>query len=322
MRPESPETPEARRKHPEAHPHKPGWFGHIGPGSRPFELMRRVVIGVFNDGFLHAGNLAYLSLLTLFPFFIVMAAVAQAIGRPEENLAAIHSMLVTLPPSVRTLIQGAAEEVLLARTGPLLWFGAAVGLWTVTSFVETIRDILRRAYGTDYGRPFWHYRLAGIVIVVFAVTLIMFAFSAQIALTATEEVVARYIPLARRAISADSQWITINLAIFGGLFVVFWALTPAHYRRWAYPKWPGALFTTLWWSAALSILPRAINLFGGYALTYGSLAGVIVALLFFWIVGFGLVIGAHLNAALANPDEKGLKGRALDELSEAQWLDT
>ena len=51
-----------------------------------------------------------------------------------------------------------------------------------------------------------------------------------------------------------------------------------------------------------ALLPQAISLFGGYALTYGSLAGVIIALLFFWIVGFGLVMGAHLNAALANPE--------------------
>jgi len=86
--------------------------------------------------------------------------------------------------------------------------------------------------------------------------------------------------------------------------VIFWTLAPPDYRGRAFPKWPGALVTTLWWNGALALLPPALSLFGGYALTYGSLAGVIVALLFFWIVGFGLVIGAHLNAALANPAVK------------------
>ena len=47
------------------------------------------------------------------------------------------------------------------------------------------------------------------------------------------------------------------------------------------------------------LLPVILGLFGGYNLTYGSLAGVIVALLFFYIIGLGLVIGAQLNAALA-----------------------
>lgn len=301
MRPHSPETPEARRRHPDAHPHGQGLRGLIGPGSKPFEIVRRVAVGVYSDGFLHAGNLAYLTLLTVFPFFIVMAAVTQVIGRPEENLQAVHSVVATLPPGVASLIETAAGEVLLARTGPLLWFGAIVGLWTVSSFIETIRDILRRAYGTDYGRPFWHYRLAGIAIAFLSVFIILFALAAQLAVTAIEEVVFRYIPAAERVLTLEVGWIWTSVAVFCGLFMIFWSLAPSAYRGREHPKWPGALVTTLWWSGALALLPPALSLFGGYALTYGSLAGVIVALLFFWIVGFGLVIGAHLNAALANP---------------------
>ena len=301
MRPPSPETPEARRRHPGAHPHVEGLWGLIGPGSKPFEVLRRVAIGVYSDGFIHAGNFAYLTLLTVFPFFIVMAAITQLIGRPDENLKAIQSMLVALPPGVAQLIQSAAQEMLQARTGPLLWFGAIVGLWTVSSFIETIRDILRRAYGTGYGRPFWHYRIAGIAITFVSVLLILFALAARLAVTAMEEVVFRYIPAAQTVLSVELGRMSTSVAVFLGLFVIFWTLAPPEYRGRAFPKWPGALVTTLWWTGALALLPPALSLFGGYALTYGSLAGVIVALLFFWIVGFGLVIGAHLNAALANP---------------------
>ena len=52
----------------------------------------------------------------------------------------------------------------------------------------------------------------------------------------------------------------------------------------------------------------ALSLFGGYSLTYGSLAGVMVALIFFFIVGLGVVIGAELNAALAESGATALKG--------------
>lgn len=304
MGPHSPETPEARRRNPGAHPKGKGLRGLWGPGSQPFEIVRRVALGVYSDGFVHAGNFAYLALLTVFPFFIVMAAVTQLIGQPEENLAAVRSMLGTLPPAVATLIEGAAREVLMARTGPLLWFGALVGLWTVSGFIETLRDILRRAYGTRYERPFWHYRLAGILLAFGAVVLILAGLAAQLAVTALEEVVFRYIPAAHPILSVQVGWASTSVAVFCGLFVVFWTLAPSAYRSARHPKWPGALVTTLWWTGALALLPTAISLFGGYALTYGSLAGVIIALLFFWIVGFGLVIGAHLNAALANPDAR------------------
>ena len=70
-------SPEARRK--EALKHKaglPGQVAHaIGPGSRARDVLTRVFVGTYNDGFIHAGNLAYLAVLSIFPFFITGAAV-------------------------------------------------------------------------------------------------------------------------------------------------------------------------------------------------------------------------------------------------------
>ncbi len=295
----------------------------LGPGSRGFEVMRRMLSGIYAEGFIHAGNLAYLTLLTLFPFFIVTAAVAEFFGRNEQNLRAMRLMLEALPPSVASMVQATALDVIAARAGPLLWFGAAVGLWTVTSFIETIREILRRAYGADYGRPFWQYRLAGIGVVVMAVTLIMFAFSAQVLITALEEVIMRFVPAFRTLFLTEVNRLWPTLMMFAGLFTLFWSLAPTQYRGPGFPVWPGAILTTLWWYLAVTLLPRVMAQFGGYTLTYGGLAGVMVALLFFWLVGYGLVIGAHLNAALANPDRLRQRDHpVLDELTEAKWLDT
>jgi membrane protein len=319
----SPETPEERRRHPHPYPEKPGLWGHFGPGSRLFEVARRVVLGVYNEGFIHAGNLAYLTLLAIFPFFIVGAAFAQAIGRPED-LVALKAVLVALPPAVASLIEGTANDVMTARSGTVLWFGAFIGLWTVGSFIETIREVMRRAYGTDYARPFWQYRLIGVVIIIAAVSLLMIAFSAQILMTTAEEVIARYIPAAHKVADriGDTRFLPL-IATFVASYLLFWTLAPSRYRGLSFPKWPGALFTTGWWYLSLVFLPRALGYFGGYALTYGGLAGVMVALLFFWLIGYGLVIGAHLNAALANPGKAALKDHpVLDELTEAKWLDT
>lgn len=323
MRDISPESPESRSKHPDAHPHRPGLLGHLGPGSRLFEVARRTVVGVYNEGFVHAGNLAYLTLLAIFPFFIVGAAFAQMIGRPED-LQALKAVLQALPPTVASLVDSTATEVMTARTGTLLWLGALIGLWTVGSFIETIREVLRRAYGTDYARPFWQYRLIGLLIIIAAVSMLMIAFSAQIVLTTAEEVAARYFPQAHVVANriGSSRFIPM-IATFVANYLLFWTLAPTRYRGWSFPKWPGALFTTGWWYLSLTLLPRVLSYFGGYTLTYGGLAGVMVALLFFWLVGYGLVIGAHINAALANPGKKPLKDHPiLDELTEAKWLDT
>lgn len=296
----SPETPEERAKRASLRHRIDRSFDKVRPGSHAFEIVKRVAIGVYSDGFIHAGNLAYLALLTLFPFFIILAALAQFFGHGPDTVRAVDSFLHTVPPSVADLIRKPITDVLAARTGSLLWLGALVGLWTVGSFIETIRDILRRAYGTGYSRAFWHYRLTSAAIIIVSVVLALAAFSAQVLLTAAEQFVYRLLPFA----TGVAGWIGIGrlapLAMLAlALYALFYSLTPSKYRMSECPKWPGALFTAIWWMSVTMALPRVLALLGGYDLTYGGLAGTIIALFFFWLVGFGLVIGAHLNAALA-----------------------
>jgi membrane protein len=277
---------------------------------RALEIVRRVIVGVYSDGFIHAGNIAYLTLVALFPFFIVVTALAQLFGRSDAGADAVTSFLHILPPSIADLLRPVIGSVLAARTGPLLWLGALVGLWTVGSFVETIRDILRRAYGTSFSRPFWEYRLWSVLIIFVAVMLSMLAFAVQVALTAAKGVIERFFPVAKEVVG----WIGLSrlvpgVILFGALYILFFALTPSKYRYGDNPKWPGALFTAGWWLSVTAGLPVVLARIS-YNLTYGSLAGVIVALFFFWLVGLGLVIGAHLNAALAESPPAGLEGDA------------
>src|SRR5436853_5887544 len=146
MREISPESPEARRKRLAS---MRAAFGteveeKLKPRITPWEVVKRVAIGVYNDGFIHAGNLAYLAIVALFPFFIVAAAVAHLLGQSQDATLAVANVLRRLPPDVANTLREPVNEVLTVRTGNLLWVGAIVGLWTATSFIETIRDILRR----------------------------------------------------------------------------------------------------------------------------------------------------------------------------------
>src|SRR5690606_12066297 len=115
---------------------------------------RRVVVGVWDDGFIHAGNLAYLSMLALFPFFVVLGAFAGILGRSEAGLDAVEGFLRTLPPSVAGLVGPPIGAAMQGSTG-ILTFSIVVGLWTAASYVETIRDILRRAYHAEYEVAIW-----------------------------------------------------------------------------------------------------------------------------------------------------------------------
>jgi membrane protein len=306
-------TPEARSRH-----GMRDRLASLGIGERFIEVSKRVAIGTYEDGFLHAGNLAYLSLLTLFPFFIVAASIARLFGRTGDGLQALDAFLRTVPPDVARLLEQPITDVLSARSGSLLWFGLIVGLWTTGSFIETVRLILRRAYGVTFSRPFWEYRLGSIGLIIASVLLVMASFSFQVILTGVEAFITNLLPFASNAAQIVSiSRIAPALALFGALYLLFYSLTPARWRWSKCPKWPGPLLTTIWWLSTTALLPRVLGLLGNYDLTYGSLAGVMIALIFFFIVGLGLVIGCELNAALAETPETGLEAEQSDKEAKA-----
>jgi membrane protein len=302
-------TPEDRKHHGHARVRLNRQLAKVKPGSYAYEVARRAFTGVYNDGFIHAGNLAYLALMTVFPFFIVAAAVLALLGENDETRRAVTSFLHVLPPDVSEILRKPIADVLTARTGSLLWLGALVGLWTVGSFVETIREIFRRAYGTRSSQSLWRARLGLSLGIVASVIIALISFLVQGILTATEQFIYQLLPWAEDL----AGWIGISRAVpgvvmFGALWMLFYFVTPSRYRDSDNRVWPGALFTSAWWVGMTAGLPLVLANLGGYDLTYGSLAGVVVMLLFFYLIGLGLVIGAHLNAALAEPPETALEG--------------
>ena len=311
MQEKHPLSPEERRKRQAA---ETAAYGQevtekIHRPASAWEITKRVLIGVYNDGFIHAGNLAYLALLALFPFFITTAAITQLLGQSADGQRTVATILSKVPPEVATALRAPIEEVLTLRTGPLLWFGAIVGLWTAASFVETIRDILRRAYGVQFCAPFWTYRLGSIGLIIAAVLLLMVAFGLTVLLSSVHHFIITVLPFSN-GLATDLGFYRLApaVAIYLTFYILFLALTPSRYRKIGCKKWPGALLVTAWWVTTVELLPNVIGLFGGYSLTYGSLAGVMVALLFFFVIGLGVVMGAELNAALADSGGHALKG--------------
>ncbi|MGN6496036.1 MAG: YihY/virulence factor BrkB family protein [Tsuneonella sp.] len=318
-------SPEERRL--DAIAHRPGFrtrvASRLGIGTRAMEIVKRIAVGAYSDGFIHAGNLAYMAIISIFPFFILGAAIFSFIGEEGERAASINAVLYALPPIVGNVIEPVARSVIEERSGWVLWLGGIVALWTVSSLIETIRDVLRRAYGTQATQAFWKYRLFSAGVIFAAVVMLMVSLLAQVVIGAAQEVIDAYLPWLSSAIGAlRLSRVIPALGLYASLYMLFYTLTPKAYRKRRYPKWPGALTTTVWWVAVTVALPPAIRSFFAYDLTYGSLAGIMIALFFFWLVGLGMVVGAELNAALAEtPEEAGNRiGQADDRRRAAERL--
>jgi len=196
---------------------------------------------VYSDGFVHAGNLAYMSLVTLFPFFIVAAAVARLFGQTGEGLHTVEAFLHTVPPASANVLQTPTSRC-ARRAFRIFCCGSAriVGLWTTASFTKTIRDILRRAYGVKSVRPFWHYRLWSIGLILASMILIL-SRSLQIMLLRGRTVhSAGALPM--RLSHGDggvAQPARARHPLFAALYMVFYTLTPRKYRESKCPEMAG-----------------------------------------------------------------------------------
>jgi membrane protein len=266
-----------------------------------------------------------MAVLAIFPFFITGAAIFSLIGEEADRAASISAVLTALPPVVGEVIGPVARSVVEQRSGVFLWIGGFFGLWTVGSLVETIRDVLRRAYGTHATQAFWKYRLFSTGIIIAAVILLLLSLIAQVMIGAAEQVIAAYFPNLTDLVG-QLAWSRIvpALGLFGSLYLLFYTLTPAAYRKSRYPKWPGALLVTVWWVAVTLALPPLLRTVFRMDATYGSLTGIMIALFFFWLIGLGMVLGAELNAALAETpeEEQDRLGRGDERAAMARKQDT
>src|SRR3546814_18575014 len=100
----SPVSPEERRRRGgTARVRLDRHLAKVRPGSWAYELIKRVLVGTWSDGFIHAGNIAYPSLLPLLPFFILHPAVAPFFVHPAEGMHNVVAFLRPLPPAIPNL---------------------------------------------------------------------------------------------------------------------------------------------------------------------------------------------------------------------------
>jgi membrane protein len=122
-------SPEARRR--EALGERRGLRRRIGSATRAGAVLRRVWTGAYYDGFIHAGNLAYMAILALFPFFITVGAIFTALGEASQRAASVSAFLSALPPVLRVFFSYDLTYGSLAGVMITLFFFWLVGLGMV-----------------------------------------------------------------------------------------------------------------------------------------------------------------------------------------------
>lgn len=252
------------------------------------------------DGFAIASHIALSILMSLFPFLIVVTALAGAIG--SESLAdeAGRLLLDAWPREVAAPIAAEIQRVATTPRGGTLTFGALFSVYFASSGLESLRIGLNRAYEAQETRSWWLLRLESIFYVVGSAVALL-ALSVLVVLG----------PLIVDAAGRYLDWFPpfetmVNFARYGVATLIL-ALTlfaihawlPAGRRR-LRDICPGVLVTLLLWLVAGAAFGRYLAAFSDrYALTYAGLASAMIALGFLYFSAVIFIYGGEVNVAIA-----------------------
>ena len=273
-------------------------YSHAGL-RRTFNVLRDA-IGHFveDDGFAMASHVALSGLLAVFPLLIFIASLTAFFGLDGAADRVSGLVFDAWPAQVAAPVADEVHNVLTVRRGDLLTFGALAALWFASNGLEALRTALNRAYRQKEVRSVVWLRLQSIgLIFLGAAIMIVYAFLVVLA------------PLALSTLRSffpgvEPFLFSINVARFFlagsllviGLFIAHWLL-PAGRRRFS-DLWPGVMATLVMWIVSGSVFGAYLASFANYVSTYGSLAGIMTAIVFLYICALVFILGGELNAAI------------------------
>jgi membrane protein len=249
-----------------------------------------------NDGWSMAGFIAFSGLLSLFPFLIFAATLVGILVGPDRSDVIIESLFEIAPEHVARTLTPVVVEVLNKQSGEVLTLSALFAIWVASSAVEAFRIAFDRAYAVPDPRGFIRNRVLAIALVflgaaVAALLGVSILFSPLI-LHFLENVLLR-------PVSALASWLTslFGVLVFVSFLLVMHRTLPGR-RMKGSRLWPGVMVTTVLWVAFASAFSIYLSFTPTYTVTYGTLAGVIITLMFFYLTGATIIFGAEVNAAL------------------------
>lgn len=259
--------------------------------------LRRTVAEFREDGMTDwAAALTYYALLSLFPALI---AVSSLIGLVADADTLTEVVLDVAPGSAADTLSGPINSITsnTGAAGVALVLGLAGALWAASGYTAAFGRAGNVIYEVREGRPFWRLRPVQILVTLVNVVLLVAVVIALVMSGPLLEAVAEPMGLGDTALSVWSwaKW-PMLLAAAMVLLMVLYALTPNVRQRSLLGVLPGALVALVLWGAATAGFAFYTGNFGSYDRTYGTLAGVVVLLVWIWLTNVALLLGAEFNA--------------------------
>jgi membrane protein len=262
------------------------------------QIVWRAILHLVDDGGMtFAGHIAFMTLFSLFPFLIFLTTLAAQLGQSLAAREFVQFALDTLPKEVAQAIRPAIEQVISTPSTSLMTVSILASLWAVSSGIEALREALNQAYGVPEPRPIWLRRLQSLLFtVLFSVCII----AVMIMLVIWPVALSYVVPLLkvhwRSTLLYDSgRYVLAVLLLYLVVAVLYRWLPSRHLPR--REVLPGAAVTVVLWILLASLFSLYLQNLSRFTVTYGSLGGIVIALMFFYMSGLIFIFGAEINSA-------------------------
>jgi membrane protein len=265
-----------------------------------------------------AAQLSYYFFLALFPAILFLLALASFFPLSNITDDVGRSLGPFVSPQVLELIQEQMRRLANNENGGLLTFGVAGAMWSSSAALVSIVGALNRAYDIEEGRPWWKVRLVAMGLTLGVAVIVLVAFSLVLLGPTLADRLGRTtgwgVPFEWTWLVL--QWPLVFVLVTTGVGLIYY-FGPDADQDWAWIS-PGAIAATVLWLLVSFLFKIYVANFTDYEGSYGTVGGVIVVLLWFYVSGIALLTGAELNSEIEHaspygkaPGQKNAQGKRL-----------
>ncbi|TDM05307.1 YihY/virulence factor BrkB family protein [Macrococcus lamae] len=241
-----------------------------------------------------AAQLAYYFLLALFPLLIFLLTLIPLFNIDQSTIT--DAISKNAPGDTAKTINGIVGDVMKNSSGGLLSFGIIAALWSASNGMTALMNAFNVAYEVEDNRnPIIAKLLSVLFTIIMTLVLVV-----TLALPVFGEQIGNLL-FGKLGLESQFVWvfnlikIVLPVLVTFVVFMTLYTLAP-HVKLKLKSVLPGALFATIVWLGASALFGLYVSNFANYSKTYGSIGGVIVLMLWLYLTGFIIIIGAQINA--------------------------
>lgn len=245
-----------------------------------------------------AAQLAYYFLLALFPALLFLTALLGLFPLEQVLPELMIYLRTVLPADALSLLQKYLDSVVTGSGSDILSLGLLGALWASSSGVTAIMESLNVVYDAEETRPFWKVRLVAALLTIGLAAFIIISITLILYGARIGEWIADIVGLGWLFLLTWNvlQWPVAVMLMLLALAIIY-TVCPDVERDWRWVT-PGSVFAVALWMGLSLGFKAYVDHFGNYNAAYGSIAGVIVLMLWLYLTGVVILLGGEINAQI------------------------